>query len=281
MEQALRLAKGLTQTKESVLKRAFEAFTEASSRLESRFQELQKETETLRAKLKEKEEEIKRAEKLATLGETAAALAHEVRNPLGAIKLFLSLLRRDLAEKPESLDLVNKIDQSVGNLDSVVSNILQFSKEERFDLAPVNIHSIVNELKEHFAASQANAAKFEIALNGNPYVMGSECALRRTLYNLMLNALQATKFRGTITIACNDGQNDKLLLQVADDGPGIEAEILEKLFDPFVSSRKEGTGLGLAIVRQSIEKHGGTIKASNQAKGALFSIELPRKLGNL
>lgn len=278
MEQALRLPRTAIKQRESLLKRAFDRFNEASQRLEERYQALLAETQSLREQLREKDLAIKRAEKLALLGETAAALAHEVRNPLGAIKLFTSLLARDLQHMPESAKLVEQIDKSVSSLDSVVGNILQFSREQKLQLAPLNIHALLMEQKEHFQRGVAEKANFEMDLKAAPFMMGCEHSLRRALYNLILNALQATRYSGTIRIASHDGPNGEVVLEISDDGCGIPQELLGRLFDPFVTSRNEGTGLGLAVVRQTIEQHAGTIQVANKTKGACFSITLPRAI---
>lgn len=256
------------------LKDAFVRFSEASSRLESKYQLLLEESQTLREVLRQKEEEIKRQERLAMLGETAAALAHEVRNPLGAIRLFVSLLRRDLSEKPKSIEIIDQIDGSISALDNVVSNILQFSRERKLVFAPVNIHSIIQEQLLRFPRSATNTATFELNLLANPFLNGNESSLRQVFYNLIFNALQATNHKGHIIISSEDA-GDQLRATLRDNGPGIPEEILNRLFEPFVTTKNEGTGLGLAIVKKIVEQHGGSIEVVND-HGAVFRITFPR-----
>ena len=258
------------------LNEAFTRFSETSQRLQMKYEELVSETLTLRETLAEKEEEIKKRERLSMLGETAAALAHEVRNPLGAIKIFVSLLRSDCSDRPDSVQLIDQIDQSVNALDHVVSNILQFSKDRKLLFAPINLHSVIQEQLLHFPRTEANQAVFELVLRGSPYVLGAESALRQVLYNLILNSLQATSYKGSILITAQDTKNGTRLV-IRDNGPGIAPELLNSIFEPFVSSRNEGTGLGLSIVKQIIEQHSGRITASND-NGAVFTIDLPRSL---
>ena len=112
-----------------------ERFNESSSKLELRHSVLMKEIEDLREQLRKKDEEMKRSERLAMLGETAAALAHEVRNPLGAIALFVSMLKNDLSQYPQPLALVEEIEKSISSLDQVVSNVLHFAKNNNLHLA--------------------------------------------------------------------------------------------------------------------------------------------------
>ncbi len=264
-----------TQTKESILRQAFESFNEASARLEDKYLQLHRESESLRVQLAERDLAVKRAEKLAHLGEMAAALAHEVRNPLGAIKLFLSLLRQDLKERTDSLTIVNEIDQSIESLDTVVSNILFFSRDRKPDFSPINLNAVISEIVEGLKKGQGARATIGLELGANPFVLGCEHSLRRAFQNLLQNALQATRFVGKITIRTLDSTQG-LMIEISDNGPGIKTELMDKIFEPFVSSKNEGTGLGLAIVRQIVEQHAGTISVENR-DGAVFKIALPRK----
>lgn len=258
------------------LKDAFARFSEASERLEQKYQTLLEETKVLREALRQKDLEIKRQERLAMLGETAAAIAHEVRNPLGAIKLFISLLRQDVADKPESIKLVDQVDTSIAALDHVVSNILQFSKERKLTVTPVNVHSIIQEQLLSFPRSESNQATFALELTAAPYLLGNEASLRQVFYNLFHNALQATSYQGHITIRTSERADSNLVITITDSGPGIPEDIQDKIFEPFVTSKNEGTGLGLAIVKQIVEQHGGMIDAANTGSGAMFQIVLPK-----
>jgi signal transduction histidine kinase len=257
-----------------LLEQAFERFTEASKRLETRYEALLTETEQLRQQVREKDLAIKRAEKLSMLGETAAAIAHEVRNPLGAMKLFVSLLKRDMADRPESAKILSHVDQNISTLDHVVSNILQFAKKQNSAFSPVNVHSIIREQAEHFLLSPSSS-KITLDLQGEAFIMGCEHALRQVFYNILLNAQQATRYSGEISVATANSGNWSLEVRIKDSGSGIDEAMVEKIFDPFVTTKNEGTGLGLAVVRQIIEEHGGTISARN-VNGAEFTLTLPR-----
>ena len=260
------------------LKQAFDQFNESSGRLQVRYDELQEEVKDLRSELQLKEDEIKRAEKLATLGETAAALAHEVRNPLGAMRLFMSLLRDDVQDRPESLQIVNHVEKSISDLDHVVSNILHFAKSQPLVLQPLNIHSLISETCEFFERSKHPDQTFSIRtkLQGSPFIRGSEHSLRQVLRNLIQNALESTRHCGDVEIATSDVDNKSLLLTIADSGPGIPDELLATIFEPFVTGRTEGTGLGLAVVHQIVAEHNATITVKNE-NGARFYIEFPRE----
>jgi two-component system sensor histidine kinase HydH len=254
-----------------------ERFKQSSSRLEAQHAAIMQEVEDLKAKLQRKEEEVKRAERLSMLGETAAALAHEVRNPLGAISLFLSMLKRDVADRPGALTLVEEIEKSVSSLDQVVSNVLHFAKNNRLHTGPINLHSVIHEVRHHFLSLYGTKASIEVSLVGAPFIIGDDNALRQCFYNLITNSLQITSFSGAIAIATEDDDaRDSVRIKVRDNGPGISAELLPRLFEPFASGRREGTGLGLSIVKRIVEGHGGEIVARNEA-GAEFEIVLPRR----
>jgi signal transduction histidine kinase len=259
------------------LAQVLERFNESSQKLELRHSSLLAEVEELRAQLQRKEEAIKRSERLAMLGETAAALAHEVRNPLGAITLFLSMLKSDVEDRPQSLVLVDEIERSISSLDHVVSNVLHFAKGKKLQRGPVNVHSLLKEVHSHFINLYSSSANISLSVSGNPFILGDDQALRQCLYNIITNALQVTCFRGSISIqACDCAERDGVTISISDNGPGIPPEIMANLFEPFTSGRPGGTGLGLSIVRRIIEAHSGEINARN-VEGAEFQIVLPRQ----
>jgi len=261
----------------AALAEMIERFNESSSRLEIQHAAILQEVEDLKAKLQRKEEEVKRAERLSMLGETAAALAHEVRNPLGAIALFLSMLKRDVVGKPDSLKLVEEIEKSVSSLNLVVSNVLHFAKHNRLHTGPINLHSVIREVSEHFVSLYGERASIVLELSGSPFIIGDDNALRQCFYNLITNALQITSFAGTIEVSASDDvEADGVRIVVSDNGPGIAPEVLPRLFEPFASGRREGTGLGLSIVKRIVEGHRGTISARN-GSGAQFVLVLPRR----
>jgi signal transduction histidine kinase len=254
-----------------------ERFNESTAKLEARHTELLEEVEGLRAQLRAKDEQMARSERLAMLGETAAGLAHEIRNPLGAIALFVSMLKSDLADRPSSIEILDHVERGIKSLDGVVSNVLHFAGNKPLNVAPMNIHSVAQELHQHFSSLYSPQSQFNLLLQGSPYILGDEHGIRQSLYNVILNALQAVSFAGTITLSIDDlSAQDGVQITLEDDGPGVPAEILESVFEPFTSGRKEGTGLGLSIVRRIIESHGGAVQVENTPH-ARFTITLPRR----
>ena len=260
-----------------MLEDLFQKFTEASGKLERRYEALLLETQELRVKLREKDREIERAERLSVLGETAAAIAHEIRNPLGSIKLFVSLLRDEVEDNEQAMEYLATVNQSMQRLDGVISNILHFSREQAPQMGPVNLNALIQEQITSLAQCGYTGTKSCLFLEGNPFVLGNEDGLRQVFANLLTNAAQANGTDGgAITVRTEDAE-DHLLITIDDSGSGIPEHVMPTLFDPFVSTKAEGTGLGLAIVRRIVAQHGGTISAENMPQGARFKISLPRK----
>jgi len=260
-----------------LLREAFDRFHAAGSKLEERYNALLVETESLRTALARKEEEVKRAERLAMLGTTAAAVAHEVRNPLGAIRLFTSMLRRSIESDPQKVKLIDAIERGVTSIDSVVSNILVFSKSRPILKGPVNLHALLQERVHHFQSIEAETVNIKLSMSGFPWILGDEESLRRCFANLLMNASQAINHKGTIEITAESIPDLEVVrVTVADSGPGFPEELLGNIFEPFVTSKPSGTGLGLAIVHQTISQHGGSVSASNGKVGALVVCELPQ-----
>lgn len=256
-----------------ILRDAFVKFSEASARLEERYDSLAKETEALRAQLQAKDAEVRRHEQLALLGQTAAAVAHEVRNPLGAMKLFTSLLAKDLKDNAGSREIVSEMDRCICSIEHVVSNILQFAKDSPVSLGPVSLKSIVQQAISQFKTEGREGIEFETSFEGREFVLGNEHSLRQVLHNLILNAQQALRGKGRIAVSTVETA-EGLELRIRDNGPGIPKGIEDRLFEPFVTSKSEGTGLGLAIVRKIVDQHGGVIRARNNG-GAEFAIVFP------
>lgn len=250
----------------SLLKDAFERFHEVGERLEVRYEELKVEAEQLRETIARKEEEIAKSAKLAMLGQTAAAVAHEVRNPLGAMKIFVSMLKRQVTS--ESKKLVEAIEASIESIDSVVTNILVFSKDRPVVRGPVDLVVLCKERAGYFRS--AHNVLINLATPEAVRIVGNEEALRRAISNLIINAIQAGATRIDINLTKTG------TLTIKDSGPGFDGEKLETLLEPFVTTKPSGTGLGLAIVNKTIQEHEGTIELRNN-NGAEVVIQFPTK----
>jgi PAS domain S-box-containing protein len=228
------------------------------------------------------QERNKRIERLSAMGEMAVQLAHEIRNPLGSIELFASLLVKELTGDPRRW--AENIRIGIRSLNTIVSNMLQFSNPMIPAFAPVEMHQIIQEI-----------LKFsDPILNQRQIRMKTECAarnatiwadrelLKQMMLNLIFNALKAMPSQGALTIRTRNVEFPKgdvrfrgLELQIQDTGIGIPPENLNRIFDPFFTTNKNGTGLGLSVVHQIVERHSGSIHvASKVNRGTTFTIVL-------
>jgi len=241
--------------------------------LEEKHAALIEETNRLREQLALKEREIARGAKMAALGETAAAIAHEVRNPLGAMRLFMSLIRRDCEDRPQVLEMLGHLETGVKTLDGVVANILLFARNRPLVKGVINFGSILCDQVNSFKLVRPNI-KVSLQQAGSPFLSGNEAGIRQLVWNLLQNAGEALGGSGEIRIGVV-GSSSELELTVHDNGPGVPEELLPRLFEPFVTGKREGTGLGLAIVKQVVGEHGGEVSVVNDS-GAKFVIKFPR-----
>lgn len=259
----------------------FAAYNETTNQLERSYQQLQKEVGRLRLELQKKNELLERKSRLAALGEMAAGLAHEIRNPLGGVQLYASLLERDLEGQPEQLQWVRKIDKGVRSLDMIVSDVLAFAQDQVCQKTPVHLVHLVEGVMD-LVRPKLDNEDIEVDYTGvdaEITVHVDANMIQRVFINLIFNAIDAIEGAGRVTISaesCSGDANYKTRICIADSGPGIERAVLSKIFNPFFTTKDTGIGLGLAIVHRLIECHGGIISASNnKPRGAIFTILLP------
>jgi len=259
-----------------------QAYSDVTDRLKRSHELLRHEVCRLRAELHEKNKELQRRERLAALGEMAAGVAHEIRNPLGGIRLYASLLERDLRDRPRELDLVHRIDVGVRTLESIVGDILAFASGPEPTMERVALTSILESVSIHAAANrESSGAQLQIS----PTCEGIELVcdpgqMERAVLNLVVNALEAAGHGGTAWIRCESGSGRGISIVVEDDGPGLAPEVAQRVFNPFYTTKDSGTGLGLAIVHRIVEMHGGSVQVGSRAGGgASFSISLPWRSG--
>lgn len=235
--------------------------------------------------MKELEEELRRKDRLAALGELSAGVAHEIRNPLGIIKNSAQVLQdkfkgRDTKSKELSEFIIEEVDR----LNKVVTNFLDFARPQKPDLAQVQIAPIIDRALE-LMESQILKNKVKVAKtydDGLPPVLADEELLSQVFLNLVSNAIQAMPQGGTLTISSKLGagsskkrEEELVEINFADTGCGIAEEALDKIFNPFFSAKEGGIGLGLSIVHKIVESHGGKISVkSKRQKGTTFTIHL-------
>jgi signal transduction histidine kinase len=211
----------------------------------------------------------------------AAGLAHEIRNPLGGIQLYASMLERDVAGRPDSLQIVRKIAGGVRRLEALVGQVLQFSRELVVQAEPVDLAGVVDQAVEMASAKFGELGVRCMVEGPRPLdVVVDPLLMGQSLLNLLLNAADAVAADGgavTVQFAPPSAEQGarQFHLVVFDNGPGIPPGVLDKIFNPFFTTKDTGTGLGLAIVHRVVEAHDGTITAgSNPGGGARFEIRV-------
>lgn len=258
------------------LGRIIMAYSEVTEKLQESHDQLRQKVASLQQELSDKNRELERRNRLAALGEMAAGLAHEIRNPLGGIQLYVSLLQQDLADRPEALGVTQKILSGVKRMEQIVSQVLHFSREMNAHPEPCDVVHVVREAVE-LAQSKAHDKPGVSVLCDTPESLEATIDARlisQAVLNLTQNAIDAVGEAGTVTVTLRPA-GDKLSLVIEDTGPGIPADILDRIFNPFFTTKDDGTGLGLSIVHRIVEAHAGVIQAANKPEGgARFEIRL-------
>jgi signal transduction histidine kinase len=267
-----------TTPRERELGAIISAYNEVTERLKLAHERLEREVARLRQEVAAKNRELERRKRLAALGEMAAGLAHEIRNPLGGIVLFASLLEQDLSDRPDQLKLVGKIHKGVRSLEGIVSDILAFSRPGEVDRRWVRLGSIVDQAVDlAWPRFQQLGVRLDVAESVGPMEVYADAGrLERALLNLLLNGAEACAEGGWVWVRARRAGEEAVEIEVADSGAGIAPEAMERIFNPFFTTKETGTGLGLAIVHRIVESHGGSIQAANRpGGGAAIRIRLP------
>jgi signal transduction histidine kinase len=238
----------------------------------------------LRIKLIETRALVERQEKLASLGALAAGVAHEIRNPLTAIKARLFTQRKLLPENSESLEDNRFIGDEISRLDDIIKDFLLFARPTEPRLAMVRATAPFRELAGLFQPEmEKNSIELKCEFLADPQVHADLQQLKQVLINLIKNAAESIGRRGTITLRTRvkpgrlgTRATHVAVLEVEDTGQGIPPEVQKRLFDPFFTTKETGTGLGLSIAALILEKHGGALEYQTQAgRGTVFSVLLP------
>ena len=264
-----------TPTKDE-LRRLMEAYLASTESLERAQASLRRKVEDLTGELEQKNAQLARRDRLAELGGVAAGVAHEIRNPLGGIRLYAGLLERDLASDPQPLALVAKIRIGVEQLDRIVREMLDFTRQIALDRRETELEPVIEEALGFAASQEAPGVRIRRAYAEGLKASVDPHHLGRAVLNLVLNALEAMPEGGTLTLAAAPLEGGGAEIRVEDTGKGIPAEALQRIFDPFFTTKAQGTGLGLAFVQRVAEAHGGSVEASNlPGGGASFRLRLP------
>ncbi|MCU0661882.1 MAG: ATP-binding protein [Myxococcota bacterium] len=223
------------------------------------------------------EEALERSRRLAALGELAAGLAHEIRNPLGAVSGAVQMLvtRADSSQEDEALGAI--VLRELARMERLVTDMLDFARPSRASRHPTNFSALAREVVTAFAQSaEAHERHIVFASTCDAEIEADGSRIKQVVWNLLRNAVQATGVGGHVTLRVYQ-EPSHVVLDVQDDGPGIDPKLRDKLFDPFFTSRERGIGIGLALCRRIIvEEHRGTIEvAQTGGPGALLRVRLP------
>ena len=228
-------------------------------------------------------QQMERADRLASVGEMSAGIAHEIKNPLAAISGAITVLSDDFAEDDPRREVIAKILEQISRLDKAATDLLYFGKPGKPQFNWVNVNELLKQTLFFVAQhpESRNVNQIQELTRNLPPVWVDEKQLQQVFFNVVINAIQAMKTGGTLLIQSDlrDKEGRQVVrVLIGDSGPGISAEDIERIFQPFYTTKTQGTGLGLAICRQLMEQQGGEIRiASRLGEGTRVTIELPVK----
>jgi signal transduction histidine kinase len=225
-----------------------------------------------------REREVARAEQLAAVGQLAAGVGHEIRNPLTSIKLLVQAAIEDPRRAALTDDDLRMIEQEVRRIEGSLQTFLDFARPPRTERRPIDLQEVLASVA---GLLRGRAEKQRVAIRadtppGSIPVLAYPGQFRQVFMNLALNALDAMPTGGTLVFRVRGGGPGRIEVEVADTGPGINPAMFPRLFTPFASSKETGLGLGLVISQRIVEEHGGTIDVENRpGGGASFFVRLP------
>lgn len=284
-----------TDERSDELAQVIRAYNEVTEKLQHSHEKLKNEVLRLRRELASTNAQLQRSRRLSALGEMAAGIAHEIRNPLAAIQLYAGMAVDDLSE-PEArvgtaLNNSRKIAAAVRGLDAIVNDVLSFAREIEPTLRPVDLAALLEQAVEaHRPAIDAAAVEVRLRVPGagvtedveaEPIIAADASLLHQAVLNLVRNAVDAMADRThrVLSVAV-EPEDAGWGIIVADTGSGIAKADIDRIFNPFFTTRDTGTGLGLAIVHRIVDAHGGAISVHNAVNGeggAVFRLSLPHE----
>ena len=224
------------------------------------------------------EEETRRSERLTSMGRLAAGVAHEIRNPLNSISIITQRIKAEFKtteDQAEFRSLLSTVGNEITRISSIVENFLKFARPPKLDKKTTCIEELVSDVLKVTAEKAKNdSITIRTELESGITCRCDADQMKQALLNIVLNALDATRENGTITIRA-EKRKSETILRVEDTGEGIPDDILPKIFDPYFTTKKKGNGLGLSEVHRIVTAHGGSVHAKNaEDGGAVFSITL-------
>jgi signal transduction histidine kinase len=271
------------------LRELMESVTETSNRLQQTHIALQDQVARLQGELAEANDQLRRSRSLAALGEMAAGIAHEIRNPLGSIQLYVQILADELrgSEQVDSAKLCEKIDRAVTSMDAIVRDVLSFARDMKVDPQPTTAQMLICRAL-HNCQSLLLDSGIEVQQSEADFTLRADHGLMmQALSNIVRNAVEAIQQAAEHaerdgrerekrlrleaskrSVRLHDGASaERIVLAVEDTGDGIPDDVLKRVFNPFFTTRKTGTGLGLAIVHRIVDAHGGLVRVQKLPHG--------------
>lgn len=228
-----------------------------------------------RNELKAMENHVKRVEKMAYMGEMAAGLAHEIKNPLASLVGSIQLLKEEGGYDPDHQRLMNIILRETDRLSTLVNDFLFFARPPSGKPERLNLKTTIEDIVSLFGKDHARSSRCILRkhLEDDCWVVMDQAHLRQILWNLLLNAAEAIADNGVIEIKTSKLKNSDIRIQISDNGCGMPANVVQSIFDPFYTTKSEGTGLGLSIVHRILEAYDGRLDVnSREGEGTCFSL---------
>lgn len=266
------------------------AFNEVTAKLQVSHDQLTAEVARLRGQLREADDQLQRSRRLAALGEMAAGIAHEIRNPLGSIGLYASMLSEDLGDRPGEREVACKIGRAVRGLNSIVTDVLAFAGDTRVRFVATDLAEVVESAIDMAGVPESVRLDVRLPSGDACHARCDGVKLGQALVNVIRNGVEAIEeairegepsprpLGVTLSRVESEG-NPAWAVAVRDSGTGLRGEVTERMFNPFFTTREAGTGLGLAIVHRIVDAHGGRVSVSNNGPrvgdGATVEILIP------
>lgn len=253
--------------------------------LQDEFEEVGKAFNEMALSLKEQLLKMQRTEQMATIGELAAGLAHEIKNPLAGIKISVEVLAEEPCLAPEDKAIAIRAIDEIRRIEILIKSLLNFAKPPKPEVVETNINKVLdNSIAFSLNHPVVRSSNRPIQVAGTlspdlPLTQADPSLLKQAFLNLLLNAIEAMPEGGVLTVSTKYHKDlNSIQITIADSGCGIESAVIDKIFQPFFTGKRKGTGLGLAITRRLIEQHGGDIYVESElGKGSKFNVFLPVK----
>jgi signal transduction histidine kinase len=236
--------------------------------------------------LRDTQERLSETEKLASIGRLAATISHEVRNPLGAIKNVVDIFKNQRQCSGQEAELLGIIEKEINRLNKIVTDFLEFSRPARLSKEKADLHAVIDDALVLFRHNGQGASQIAVKKEFDacmPAFYMDRDAMKQVFLNIFINSLQAMTAGGTLTVQTiyeekllNDQRYREASVVMTDTGPGMTADTLSKIFQPFFTTKTRGSGLGLCVVQRNIRQHGGTVSiASSPETGTTTTVSLP------